>query len=109
MPTYEYECNNCGFDFEAFHSMSEEITVCPKCDTKNVRKLIGTGIGVIVKGTETPVEYQKIEERERVAEERRQKRERIKENAPWWRSRDDGQIRKDILKNPQKYVEEGKV
>lgn len=51
MPTYEYECVSCGYRFEKFQKMSDEpIKKCPKCG-KNVNRLIGTGIGVIFKGS----------------------------------------------------------
>jgi len=51
MPTYEYECKSCKHSFEKFQSMSDEpIKVCPKCG-KEVRKLFGSGSGVIFKGT----------------------------------------------------------
>ena len=50
MPTYEYECQNCGNCFELFQNMSEEpIKKCPKCQG-NVKRLIGTGSGIIYKG-----------------------------------------------------------
>ena len=50
MPTYEYECQNCGNCFELFQKMSEEpIKKCPKCQG-NVKRLIGTGSGIIYKG-----------------------------------------------------------
>ena len=51
MPTYDYECSDCEHAFEAFHSMSAEpISVCPECDGK-VTRLIGTGAGLIFKGS----------------------------------------------------------
>lgn len=51
MPTYEYECEKCGHRFELFQSMSEEPRKrCPKCRGK-VRRLIGTGAGMIFKGS----------------------------------------------------------
>jgi putative FmdB family regulatory protein len=51
MPTYEYECEKCGHRFEVFHSMSEEPRKrCPKCRGK-LRRLIGTGAGMIFKGS----------------------------------------------------------
>ena len=50
MPTYEYECINCGHRFEAFQKMSDRrIKTCPKCK-KSVRRLIGKGGGIIFKG-----------------------------------------------------------
>ena len=51
MPTYEYYCSTCGFEFEEFQSIaSEPITVCPKCNDKVTRKISG-GSGLIFKGS----------------------------------------------------------
>lgn len=51
MPTYDYECIDCGYAFEHFQSMSEPpIEECPSCKGK-VRRLIGGGLGVIFKGS----------------------------------------------------------
>ena len=51
MPTYEYECEKCGHRFEVFQSMKDEPKKrCPKCKGK-VRRLIGTGAGMIFKGS----------------------------------------------------------
>ncbi len=51
MPTYEYECTKCGHAFEAFQKMSDKhLTKCPKCE-KKVRRLIGSGGGIIFKGS----------------------------------------------------------
>ena len=51
MPTYDYECEKCGHRFELFQTMSEERKKrCPKCKGK-LRRLIGTGAGMIFKGS----------------------------------------------------------
>lgn len=51
MPTYEYECNSCGHKFDVFQSMTAEpIKSCPQCRGK-VRRLLGTGAGIIFKGS----------------------------------------------------------
>ena len=51
MPTYDYECKDCGHHFEAFHSMSADpLTNCPKCEG-TVERLLGTGGGLIFKGS----------------------------------------------------------
>ena len=51
MPTYEYECDDCGHKFERFQLISAEpIKTCPKCQ-KPVRRLIGGGAGIIFKGS----------------------------------------------------------
>ncbi len=51
MPTYEYECLECGYLFEKFQMMTDKpLKKCPKC-SKPVRRLIGTGSGIIFKGS----------------------------------------------------------
>jgi putative FmdB family regulatory protein len=51
MPTYDYECTRCEHVFEVFHSMSAEpVSSCPECDGK-VQRLIGTGAGILFKGS----------------------------------------------------------
>ena len=51
MPTYDYECNSCGLEFEIFQKMSDDpIKDCPSCG-KEVKRLIGGGLGVIFKGS----------------------------------------------------------
>ena len=59
MPTYEYACEKCGQNFEAFQSMRDEaFRECPKelCRLKRwghgkVKRLLGTGAGIIFKGS----------------------------------------------------------
>ena len=51
MPTYEYYCTICGFEFEEFQSIaSEPIHVCPKCQGQVNRRISG-GTGLIFKGS----------------------------------------------------------
>jgi len=59
MPTYEYSCEKCGGAFEIVQSMRDEaLKECPKekCQQKKwghgkVKRLIGTGAGLIFKGS----------------------------------------------------------
>jgi putative FmdB family regulatory protein len=50
MPTYEYECTACSHRFEQFQSMSESpLKECPECGGA-LRRLIGAGGGIIMRG-----------------------------------------------------------
>src|ERR1700704_625901 len=59
MPTYDYSCSKCGKTFEAFQSMRDEpFRTCPKelCRLPKwgrgkVKRLLGTGAGLIFKGS----------------------------------------------------------
>ncbi len=51
MPTYQYECEACGHEFEALQSMIEaKFRKCPKCSKNKLARLIGSGSGMIFKG-----------------------------------------------------------
>ncbi|MGA1869957.1 MAG: FmdB family zinc ribbon protein [bacterium] len=50
MPTYEYQCDSCNYNFEVFQSMTDEkIRECPECGQR-VRRVIHGGTGIIFKG-----------------------------------------------------------
>lgn len=50
MPTYDYKCEKCGYRFEELQSMNAAVLKeCPKCKGA-VKRLIGSGAGVIFKG-----------------------------------------------------------
>ena len=52
MPTYEYACQKCGHEFEQFQSMRDEpLKKCPKCKKQSLKRLVGSGAGLIFKGT----------------------------------------------------------
>lgn len=52
MPTYEYVCKKCEHEFEVFQSItSSPIRKCPHCGKLGVKRLIGTGSGIIFKGS----------------------------------------------------------
>ena len=51
MPTYEYECTKCAHIFDWYQSMtSPHLKTCPKCKGK-LKRLIGSGSGLMFKGT----------------------------------------------------------
>ena len=59
MPTYEYACQKCGQTFDAYQSMRDEAyKICPKelCRQAKwgkgkVKRQLGTGAGLIFKGS----------------------------------------------------------
>lgn len=53
MPTYEYVCEKCQNTFEIFQSMKDKaLTKCPdKACRGKVKRLLGTGAGLIFKGS----------------------------------------------------------
>ena len=51
MPTYEYECDECGYHFEEFQQITAEpLTICQKCNG-HVHRMISPGNGFIFKGS----------------------------------------------------------
>ena len=69
MPTYDYICDKCGLQFEKFQSMKDPaLATCPKevCGQKRwgkgkVRRVLGTGAGLIFKGSGFYItDYRKI-------------------------------------------------
>ena len=52
MPTYEYVCESCDHEFEEFQSITARaLRKCPECGKPKLKRLIGTGAGVIFKGS----------------------------------------------------------
>jgi putative FmdB family regulatory protein len=52
MPTYEYKCTSCGRHFDFFQSMKDDhIKMCPVCHKETLKRLLGTGAGIIFKGS----------------------------------------------------------
>jgi len=59
MPTYEYHCSKCDKNFEVFQSMKDSaFKTCPEAQCQmtpwghgEVKRLLGTGAGLIFKGS----------------------------------------------------------
>jgi len=52
MPTYDYECDACGHEFELFQSIRDSAKrKCPECSKLKLRRLFGTGAAVVFKGS----------------------------------------------------------
>lgn len=52
MPTYEYECGNCGHRFEKFSPRMTDVrsVKCPQCEG-SAERLISGGAGLLFKGS----------------------------------------------------------
>lgn len=51
MPTYDYRCTNCHYQFEHFQSItSPPLRKCPVCKKRTLKRLIGSGGGIVFKG-----------------------------------------------------------
>jgi len=52
MPTYDYECDACGHEFELFQGINDPLErKCPECGKLKLRRLFGTGAAVVFKGS----------------------------------------------------------
>jgi len=52
MPTYNYKCENCEYEFEQFQPITARpIRKCPQCKKTGLKRLIGSGAGILFKGS----------------------------------------------------------
>ena len=52
MPTYDYRCEACKQELVKFQRITEDaIKDCPECGKPALRRLIGSGSGIIFKGS----------------------------------------------------------
>jgi putative FmdB family regulatory protein len=52
MPTYDYICDSCGHEFEAYESiMAQPRSDCPECKLPKLRRKIGPGAAILFKGS----------------------------------------------------------
>ncbi|MHC4518634.1 MAG: FmdB family zinc ribbon protein [Planctomycetota bacterium] len=52
MPTYGYACQKCRHEFDEFQSITANpLRKCPECGKLALKRLIGTGAGIIFKGS----------------------------------------------------------
>ena len=52
MPTYDYVCDACGHEFEAYESIkADPQTLCPSCEKHTLRRKIGPGAAILFKGS----------------------------------------------------------
>ncbi len=72
MPTYQYRCNNCQFEFEVFQKISDSpLNTCPECKGR-VQRIVSGGAGFLLKGSGfyttdyRPDSYKKAAEKEKI-------------------------------------------
>jgi len=122
MPTYDYRCKNCGYQFEVYQSFDEpKKKACPDCKKKTLERLIGCGIAAFCQQDPTTIGQlgernakeagkTKIDEMAAQKEQDKIKAQQLlgKEpgKKPWWR---DGDKPLDLktVKNVKKYIEKG--
>lgn len=52
MPTYNYICDSCKHEFEAFESIkADPQSLCPSCQQLTLRRKIGPGAAILFKGS----------------------------------------------------------
>lgn len=89
MPTYDYICENCEYEFEQFQRITARpIRKCPKCGKVSLQRLIGAGAGVIFKGpgfyqTDYRSEsYKKAQESEKTSTDKDTTKKKTKDSKP---------------------------
>jgi putative FmdB family regulatory protein len=52
MPTYDYECDGCGHNFELFQGINDAVKKkCPECGKNKLKRLFGSGAAIVFKGS----------------------------------------------------------
>jgi putative FmdB family regulatory protein len=52
MPTYEYQCRDCRHSFDEYQPITAEpLVVCPNCGKHALKRVMGTGGGLIFNGS----------------------------------------------------------
>jgi len=80
MPTYDYECDACGHEFELFQSITEGVKrKCPECGKLKLRRLFGIGAAVVFKGSGFYETDYRSESYKKGAESEKKSKEKAKE------------------------------
>jgi len=80
MPTYDYECDACGHEFELFQSITAGVKrKCPECSKLKLRRLFGIGAAVVFKGSGFYETDYRSESYKKGAESAKKSKEKAKE------------------------------
>lgn len=116
MINYEYECTECGHNFEIEQSIKAKVKrKCPECKKNALERLISGGNGAFFKGNITTLgqqaEHNYKKNKTRIDEDEAKKKELApKEEKPWWGGT-DRKLRNKLNKmnkdQKKKYIMEG--
>lgn len=122
MPTYDYLCSACGYEFEVYQSFTDKVKrTCPDCKKKTLERQIGCGIAAFCQ--QDPTTIGQLGERNAKAAGNTKRDEMIAQKEqdkvkaqqllgkepgkkPWWRDEDKPLDLKKV-KNIKKYIEKG--
>ncbi len=62
MPIYEFKCKDCGEEFEVFLKSKNEVSEvkCPKCNSKNIERLMSVVNAIVDSGSSSSSDKPKI-------------------------------------------------
>jgi putative FmdB family regulatory protein len=109
MPTYEYKCGSCDYEFEQFQSIkARPLRKCPQCGRNALNRLIGTGAGIIFKGsgfyeTDYRSDSYKKEQKKETASGKEKKEEKTKTEKPDTKSALESDSKKEGKKKNSKF------
>ena len=100
MPTYDYQCEACGHEFELFQSISDPIKrKCPECSKLKLKRLFGTGAAVVFKGSGFYQTDYRSESYKKAAEKDKKPAEKAQDKAP---EQGGNSAKKKTAKKPEK-------
>jgi putative FmdB family regulatory protein len=112
MPTYDYECSECGYYEEVFQKFSEKPLVrCPECKKHKFRRVILNAPHISVKGEPTTIQHladrntQKLGKYELQAKEKADNIDKVRKDAEANNSRRN--INKMTAAQKKNYIEKG--
>lgn len=85
MPTYDYECDSCGHEWELFQKITDDaVKQCPACKKKKARRLFGTGAAIVFKGSgfyQTDYRSESYKKGQKAASDSKDKKSESKESS----------------------------